>query len=475
MPLASLKPLMRSTSFRVSIVHAGLLVLTLIGAESASWFATNGLAERQARDRILLEHDAIAREITHESLARGADAVMARTEKPGALEYGLFAPSGRHIAGDLVGYQHSLGWQTRVLANAGPGSEGKERVLMLTRRLPDGSVLTIADDLGRAEALRDVLFKTLVAAGGLALLLGLAAGFALTRRTLARMDSLTATMRRVTEGDLSARVALRSNRNDDIDALARGLNQMLDRIDRLVTAVRRVSADVAHDLRTPLTHVRQRIEKASFAETPDERAGALAVANDGIDAALRLFDAMLRLAEIDAGGAKARFAPLDLNEVADRVVDAYRPELENSGKRVIVIPGAEPVVFGDEDLVAQAVANLLENAQKHAHNASAVTIRIREDDARCAISVEDDGCGMTASDFATAIRPFGRLDTARTSPGFGLGLSIAEAVASIHDGALRLEQLKPGLCVTLELPRYRRTAAVSGDGERLASRVPPVP
>lgn len=451
MPPGLFRTLLRSTGFRLSAIYAGLLILTIIGTGVGGWIATAGLVERQAAERIRLEADAIAHEIKDEGFAGGVTAVMARAERPGALEYALFDPSRRRIVGDLADYGDRIGWHRYDLPAGAPGVEGKEHLLALTSRMPDGSMLTVADDLERSEAVREVVFKTLIAIGAMALALGLAVGIFITRRILRRMALVTATMEKVSTGDLSARVAIETGGDDDVQVLARGLNDMLDQIDRLVAVVRRVSADVAHDLRTPLSHVRQRIERATQASDARERDSALASANDGIDAALRLFDAMLCLAEIDAGVAKRRFAPVDLSEIAERVADAYRPEIENGGRKLTVASAPNTFTFGEADLIAQAIANLVENAQKHAVGASEIAIRIENCGDRRVIAVEDNGCGIAEKDRKAVTQPFGRLDPARTSPGFGLGLAIAEAIARIHGSALRLEDRAPGLRVSLEV------------------------
>lgn len=448
---ASFKALLRSTGVRLSAIYAGLLILTILGAGVAGWIATAGLVERQASDRLNLEAVAIAHEVRDEGLGRAAAAVIARSERPGALEYGLYDPQGRRVAGDLVGYGEHMGLRRYDLPGGVPGLEGKEHLLALTSRMPDGSTLTVAEDLERTEAVRDVTFFAYAVAGTIALALGLVASFLVTRRLLRRMALLTATMEKVSAGDLSARVAIEAGGDDDMRSLAHGLNDMLDRIDRLVATVRRVSADLAHDLRTPLSHVRQRIELASQAADEGERSAALASANDGIDAALRLFDAMLRLAEIDAGAAKRRFAPVDLNEVAERVADAYRPDIESAGLKLSVVLFEGAVAIGEADLIAQAIANLVENAQKHAIGAREIAIRVEVRGDCQVIAVEDDGCGIAERDREMVRQPFGRLDRARTSPGSGLGLAIAEAVARIHGGSLRLDGRSPGLRASLEL------------------------
>ncbi|MBC7668382.1 MAG: HAMP domain-containing histidine kinase [Gemmatimonadaceae bacterium] len=451
MPLARLSQLWRSTSFRISLIHAALLAAAIIGAVSGGWIATRGAAEREAHDRIALEVHAVTLEIQAEGLKAAGDAVMARAERPGALEYRLVDSTGRHVAGDLTDLGPKEGWRRLDFDGSAPGLEGKDRLLILTQRLPDGARLTVGEGLGRAEALRDTLFRTLLLWGGLALALGLAAGLYLTHRALERMNALVRTVRAVADGNLAARASDARPEGDDIGQLATGVNQMLDRIDVLVAAVRRVSADVAHDLRTPLSHVRQRLDTATTAATPELRNAALQSAKDGIDRAMRMFDAMLRLAEIDAGAARARFATVDLADLTDRVADAYRAELEASGRTLLVQVAGSLVVEGDADLLTQALANLLENVLKHSRAGAAVQVRLVEKREGIRLSVEDDGPGIPPEMFEVAVRPFSRLDPARAAPGTGLGLAIAAGVARLHGGRLLLEDARPGLRVTMLL------------------------
>ena len=470
MPLARLSPLWRSTSFRISLIHAALLAAAIIGAGTGGWVATRGAAEREAHDRIALEVHAVTLEIQAEGLKAAGDAVMSRAERPGALEYRLVDSTGRHIAGDLTDLGPKEGWRSLDFDGTAPGLEGKDRLLILTQRLPDGARLTVGEDLGRAEALRNTLFRTLLLWGGLALALGLAAGLYLTHRALERMNALVQTVRAVADGDLGARASDARPDGDDIGQLAAGVNQMLNRIGVLMAAVRRVSAEVAHDLRTPLSHVRQRLDAAATAATPELRNQALLAANDGIDRALRMFDAMLRLAEIDAGAARERFATVDLTDLTDRVADAYRAELEASGRTLLVQVAGSLVVEGDADLLTQALANLLENVLKHSGAGAAVRVRLVEDHEWIKLSVEDDGPGIAPEMFEVAIRPFSRLDPARAAAGTGLGLAITTGVARLHGGRLLLEDARPGLRVTMVLTPAQGSMpsrnAASGDRGR---------
>ena len=196
-----------------------------------------------------------------------------------------------------------------------------------------------------------------------------------------------------------------------------------------------------------------RLDAAATAATPELRNAALQSANDGIDRALRMFDAMLRLAEIDAGAARARsrFAAVDLTDLTDRVADAYRAELEASGRILIVQIAECSVVEGDADLLTQALANLLENALKHSRAGVTVTVRLVGEPDGIRLSVEDDGPGIPPEMFEVAVRPFSRLDPARAAPGTGLGLAITAGVARLHGGRLLLEDARPGLRVTMLL------------------------
>lgn len=445
----------RTTSGRIALLQAGLLAFAIGGAGLGGWLATRGLAERDARDRITLEIDAMAREIASEGRRAAIDAVMARAERPGALEYRLETETGVVLAGDLTTPSAGKRWGIIDVSDETPGFEGKQRLLVRRQTMPDGSILTVGDDLGRGEALRDRLFRSFLAWGLVSLALGLTAGLLLNRRALSRMDGLVGAVAAVADGDLAARAPLRSlpaSRRDDIDQLSEGINQMLDRLDLLVAAVRRVSADVAHDLRTPLFHVQQHLASAEAATTSGARRRAITAAGQGVSSALRVFEAMLRLAAIDAGEARARFSEVDINEVADRVVDAYRPEVEASGRSLSLTSGSNSQVYGDADLIAQALANLIENSLKHASAGARIAVGIDGAMNEVSLSVADDGPGIPAELIEMALRPFSRLDGSRSSPGTGLGLPIAEAVARLHQGSLSLQDAQPGLKATMTFP-----------------------
>jgi signal transduction histidine kinase len=227
---------------------------------------------------------------------------------------------------------------------------------------------------------------------------------------------------------------------------------MLDEIATLVERIRWVSTNIAHDLRTPLTHVRQKLARVRAAASGDPQ--VLAAAKDveaDIDELLRTFDAMLRLAEIESGPLAGRFKPVDLAELAGRIADAYRPDIEAGGRR-LALKAPPAVVEGDADLIAQALANLVENAMRHTPGGTHIELAVETTGGRPRLRVSDDGPGIPEEKRQDALRHFFRLEASRTTPGSGLGLAIVAAVVARHHATLELLDAGPGLSVLISFP-----------------------
>ncbi len=444
--------LWQSTSFRLAVVQAGFLLLAMTGAGVAMSVITRGVAERELRSRITLESNAIIAELRGEGMAEAAAAVRSRAARPGALEYLLVDGAGRELAGDLPD-SNTSGWHRMSIAHGDATSD----LIAYSVSVPGGARLTVGDDLGPARDLADALLRSLLLWGGLALCLGLGFGIWATRRSLGRMQVLGRTLEEVSAGDLSARVPDVVARGDDLDLVGRGVNAMLDRIAMLVQAQRRVSADVAHELRNPLSLVRQRIGQAATADSAKDREAALTAADGAIDDALRLFDAMLRLAEIEAGGARQRFSPFDLGERVELVTDAYRGDIEHAGRTLEISLEPGVVLVGDSDLVGLAVSNLLENAVKHTPPGAKITVRLQAANGQSVLSFEDSGPGLSAAEFARVVEPFARLDLARSTSGAGLGLAIVAAVMRLHGGSLEQVEARSGLHLRCQFGATTRT------------------
>lgn len=448
-----------STSFRLSVAFAGLLIATFVVAGLGVWAATRSIAERQTREHVTAEMESIRQEITDEGLPAGIAAIQNRASRPGALEYRLTSPEGLVLAGNLATADLRLGWQFVDLPDRPGLRHGQDDLIVLSERLPDGAVLAIGDDLERGESVRIAVLQTLLWIGGLSAATAIALGLWITRYTLRRMDLLSASLAAVAAGDLTARTVARNPPRDDLDRLSAGANAMLEQITTLVANVRRVSTDVAHDLRTPLSHVRQDLELAARDAAP-QTLSHIASAQGRLEALLRTFDAMLRLAEIEVGKSRARFAPVDVAELVEGVADAYRPDVEARGGALAIVGSDLLTVDGDADLLAQAVANLIENAMTHGGARPRISLSVRSDANAWEIVVSDNGPGIVAADREKVLAPFARLDASRSTPGSGLGLAIVAAVARLHGASITMEDAGPGLRVVLRGMRSEATTAV---------------
>ncbi|WP_374572098.1 ATP-binding protein [Phenylobacterium sp.] len=425
-----------------------LQALIMVAAFSVAGVLTQAAIARLNEEGVRRQVQGEAASMVDEWRQKGADHLPHTIRKRARLwrgfEYSLAAPDGRLIEGDPRIALTGAGW--RDVASGESGT-----ILTYTQRLPNGSWLSVGQDQAVERRQMQAVARALWLCGGAGVLLALGASYLLARRTWRRVDQLARTAALVSAGDLEVRAPLRrSAKTDDVDDLARDFNGMLDRIVRLVGRVRQVTTDVAHDMRTPLTRVRHRLERleTAAADRPD-LAEAVRQIDGDLAEILRTFDAMLQLADIESAGALP--GTTDLADVAARVAEAFRPDIEESGRFLETRLG-EAKVAGDADLLAQLVANLLENAMRHTPPGTRITLDVDEAGGRPRLSVTDDGPGVPADLHTAALAPFGRLEASRSTPGSGLGLSIAAAVAMRHRAQLSLCDARPGLQVVTVFP-----------------------
>ncbi len=320
--------------------------------------------------------------------------------------------------------------------------------------IPGGYRLLVGRDISDAAAFRSRVRTTLLWAGLIALGIGLIGGTVMSRNLLRRVEQVNRTSERVMAGNLSDRVPLRGTR-DEFDQLAVNLNRMLDQIERLMTAMREVTDDVAHDLRTPLSRLRARLERALA--NPDPAAGesqgeAIRAAIDEADRLLATFNALLRIAELELGAHLDQTTPLDLSEVARSAADLYEPVAEEKGFTLFVTVEPGVSIRGDWHLLSQALANLLDNALKYA-GTGRIELRVFAESGQAILEVADYGPGIPEADRHSVLDRFVRLEPSRTTPGNGLGLSLVRAIARRHNGSVTLEDNRPGLRVRLQFTR----------------------
>lgn len=465
------RPIFASTSFRLAALNAVILSLAVGAIAAVTWFATRDAARTELRDRVVAESDSLNEIFRDHGALALIQAIETRSERAAALDYGLVDASGRVRANELPAQRE--GWSEIQMAedDEDERQDDTESLLVRTIRLADGSFLSVGMDLSLAARTGDAILLTLMMVSILGLAISLSASIWLTRRALHPIDALTATSRAVTAGDLSARVPATGG-DGDLAQLCNAFNGMLDRIEALVASVRQVSTDVAHDLRTPLAHVRQQLEQALDSRLDgDARKGAIEAADASLVDVLRTFEAILRLAELDASPRSRQSGAVDLAEISERVADAFRPDIE-AGRRTLTLDLERAPAEADRDLVAQMIANLIENSMRHTPAESRITLRTSASaSGNARLEVSDDGPGVPERERDSVLQRFYRLEQSRSGPGAGIGLSLVAAIARWHGAQLTLDDAKPGLLVSIVFPipgeRGRLNSGSNGENARL--------
>jgi hypothetical protein len=436
------------------MVYAGLLAVSAAALAFYLWWATAGLLDRQTEAAVRADAQGLSERWDEGGLPALVLTIHERLEQnvdDDAL-YLLVDSALQPLAGNL------RGWPDRVvhpdqLYELSVSRAGAQTVAQVLRYdLPGGYHLLIGRDVQARVKLRGLLADALL--WGLVVVAVMAVAGALIVRSLFRrtLANVTATAVAISGGDFSRRVLV-SGRGDEFDQLAETINDMLDRIARLMEGVRQVSNAIAHDLRTPITRARARLEDAALhAATAAELHAAIERATDDLDGIVAVFQALLRISEIEAGSRRAAFTDLDVAAVLADVAELYEPLAEEMGLRLAVDASPVPPVHGDPEMLRQAVTNLIDNAVKFSPPGGEVRLSAAAVPSGTEITVTDHGPGIPVEDRSRATERFFRGEAARSTPGSGLGLALVQAVALLHGGALRLEDATPGLRATLSLP-----------------------
>ncbi|WP_426115776.1 sensor histidine kinase [Massilia sp. PWRC2] len=317
--------------------------------------------------------------------------------------------------------------------------------------LDDGGALMVGRDLSEHEAIRRLVWRALATGAATSLLLTIVGALLFRRQIEGRLGAIRSTAEQIEAGDLSRRIPVHGN--DEFARLNGDVNRMLDRIELLMDGVRHVSNAIAHDLRTPLGRVRARLEEAlRHAQQPGVLEHAAAGAIGDIDGLIVLFERLLQIAEAEAGMRAGLFEPVDLNRIAADLVDMYEASADDAGVTLTLALAPAASTLGERNLLASAVASLLDNALKYAGAGAGIELRTGATARGVFIAVCDNGPGIPAGERDKVTQRFYRLDQSRHLPGNGLGLAIVQATAALHDGALRIEDGAPGLVVRIDLP-----------------------
>jgi signal transduction histidine kinase len=460
--VTALAKLFRTTAFK--IVAAYLLVFALFAAGVVFYLArhTQQLVVSQITETVDLEVRNLSEQYGIGGIRRLVNVIEQRAAQPGSNLYLVTTYSGDALAGNIVDMPVSVlqneGWSEITYRHAEAGNASKEsRALVRVVSLPGGFRLLVGRDFEERDRLRQILAQPARWAVVLIVVMGVAGGIFVARRVLKRIDSMTATNERIMAGDLSGRLAVTGS-GDEFDRLANSLNAMLERIEALMSGLKQVSDNIAHDLKTPLTRLRNRTEEAlRSAKSEGDYRAALETTIEESDGLIRTFDALLMIARAEAGEARYGMTDFDANDVVKSVVELYEPLAEEKGLHLAAdIDGPLPV-HGSRELVGQALANLIDNAIKYGAvgrpgDKNEIRVATQRENGSALLTVADHGRGSAAEDRGRVVERFVRLEPSRSRPGVGLGLSLASAVARLHGGELRLEDNSPGLRVTLALP-----------------------
>ncbi len=459
--------LFRSAGFRFGAIYALLLALSAIALAIFLWWATAGLLDRETEAAIYADAQDLAARWTAgglPALASTIDDRLAQNVDDDAI-YLLVDANMRRIAGNLAAWppgvtQPDAAYELQ-LQRAGMRSMAHVR----RYDLPGGFHLLIGRDVKVRAQLRTLLTDALLWAMLMVLLMATIGALVIRNLFRRTLSNISATAAAIAAGDFAQRVKL-SGRGDEFDQLAEVINDMLDRIGRLMDGVRQVSNAIAHDLRTPITRARTRLEDAALhAGTPDDLRAAIERATADLDGIVAVFQALLRIAQIEAGSRRSAFARVDVVPLLAEVADLYGAVAEERAISIVVETPRQVMVFGDRALIQQAIANLVDNAVKFSPASSLVRLAASVGTA-VRITITDQGPGIPEADRGKATDRFYRGETARSTPGSGLGLSLVLAVAQLHGGSLRLEDSRPGLSAVLVLPLPEDAPATAPAQER---------
>ena len=453
--LLSPEMVFRSAGVRFGMIYAGLFGISALALAAFLWWSTAGLLDRQTDSAINTDAQGLSERFSDGGVPALVDAIdqrLAANVDDDAI-YLLVDRQMARVAGNLEAWPHSvtmdMDW-AQIVVDRG-GLRGVSRVHAID--VEGGFHLLIGRDVRSRIELRQMLADALLWAAGIAVALGSVGAWAVRGLFRATLADVSATAAAVSAGDLSRRVAV-TGQGDEFDLLAETINDMLDRIGRLMDGVREVSNAIAHDLRTPITRARTRLEDAAtHSRTEIELRAAIDRAQLDLDGVVGVFEALLRIAEIEAGSRRSAFAPLDAMPLLRDLAELYDAAAEEGGKSLVTdIPDTLPL-YGDRDMLQQAIANLLDNALKFAPCGTLVRLAAATGNAGVRIEVADGGPGIPPNERAAATERFFRGEQSRSTPGSGLGLSLVLAVAQLHGGTLALEDNRPGLRAVLLLPK----------------------
>jgi len=463
--VTALGKLLRTTAFQLTLVY--LLIFIIFAVSLLGYFALNTrrLITEQITRTVTAEVTRLREQYAEAGIRGLVLFIDLRSRRPGSNLYLVTTPTGEALAGNVAalapGALDHPGWIETSYRRIEAPDDVEHRAMVQVVELPGGFRLLVGRDLEERERIYGIIANAGRWSFALVVVLGLAGGFFVSRRVLKRIDAMTETAQTIMAGDLAGRLPI-AGTGDELDRLAGNLNAMLERIEALMGGLKEVTDNIAHDLKTPLTRLRNRCEQAlRTAKGEGEYRAALEATIAESDELIRTFNALLMIARAESGQARDNMTEFDAAEIVRDVGELYEPLADQKGLALKVEAPAAAPVRGNRELVSQALANLIDNAIKYAGpdaskvngEPAEIVVKAGAEGDRIVLTVADRGPGIADADRGRVVERFVRLEQSRSQPGSGLGLSLASAVARLHGGELKLEDNRPGLRSVIDLPR----------------------
>ena len=458
---------LRSSTLRLALIWIGIFGTAVAALLGYVYWSSAAYMLRQSDQALAMELATLREAYTTGGRGHLIAAIMQRMFV-GQFESGIYLladPSGASLAGNLAAWPASLkgasGWGNFSAPDWKPNAARRPPLRATFETLPDGTRLLVGKDVAELDQVAQRINTALLLTVLLIVAVAAAASASITRRTVGRIESINATSRAIMQSGLSERIPLRGTK-DEWDELATNLNSMLSRIETLMGEVKQFTDNVAHELRTPITRLRGRLEK-TYNNLPEDDAHKSIIGDTiaDLDSVQRIFSSLTRISQIEARDRTAAFRTIDLAEVVREVVELFDAAAEEKGGQLVTVGDQRVLVTGDRDLLFDAVANLVDNAIKHGREAGRVTVNVRQGDAGAVIAVSDEGPGIPDDEIRNVFKRFYRLERSRQAPGNGLGLSLVAAVARLHGAQIETLNTAPGLTIQLSFPAGVENAAAS--------------
>ncbi|MBI1214156.1 MAG: HAMP domain-containing protein [Alphaproteobacteria bacterium] len=476
MPLLEL---FRTATFRLAFTYVCLFAASVILLLGFIYWRTSAFIQRQADETIAAEIVGLAEQYRRRGVEGLRQVIVERSARAGISLYLLAGEDGTPIAGNVRAWPAGIASGPVNFSIERPTENGTEsrpgHAILLT--LPNGYRLLVGRDMKQVSEVEATIRNTLLYALGLTALFGVIGGAYISRNVMRRLELINRTSQEIMSGDLTRRIPVRGDR-DELDHLAVNLNAMLDQIETLMTGMREVADNIAHDLRTPLNRLRNKLEGLTIGDggTREDTIAALEGAIGEADNLIATFNSLLLIAEAETGAHRDTMEPVDLRDIVRDITDLYEPVAEQRGIKLEVSAPTSVPVRGNRSLLARAAANLVENALKFTPEGGQVRVTTASPrDEPPYLSVSDTGPGIPEEDRERVLDRFVRLERSRNTPGSGLGLSLVAAVARMHDGKVELGDNRPGLSAKFIFPRVLEATAAATSVNQQARHALPGP